>query len=266
MFYSRNFIAKAKNQIDSNSLNRLVRVDKEIHQVIRLIRNYLYLPEELINLENTLFLDYILYPYLVYHYSTVPNKSQIVSKAVDALRGLMPGAADRITTDGYAGVGRFLVDSLNEKFEVMIQGDFYNEDISIKTQLFIHNPNSTYSAEFKTRFEESNLLAEYIGIGYESFIARSVKFQNDNGYNVFWADMKLNTIEEDIRSGYMSSILPMIMNNNKKNNVYLVDDNPVKDMIAVLEVVEKEFILCNCIEERNKTRMYLNILNDVLHR
>lgn len=266
MFKNKQFYVKTKNQIDANSLNGLVRVDKEIHQVIRLIRNYLYLPEELINLENTLFLDYILYPYLVYHYSVVPNKAQVASKTVDALRGLMSGAAERITTDGYAGVGRFLVDALNKKYEALIYGEIYDKDISIKTQLFIHNPNSTYSAEFKARFEESGVLAEYIGIGYESFIARAVKFQNENGYNIFWANMKLNTIEADMRSGYMSSILPIIMNNSKKNNVYLADDNPVKDMIAVLEVLEKEFILYNCVEERNKARLYLNLLNSTLHR
>lgn len=266
VFKNKQFYSKAKNQIDSNSLYGLVRVDKEIHQVIRLIRNYLYLPEELINLENTLFLDYILYPHiLLYINRFTKNKTMTVSKAVTALRGLMSESSEIIISEGYAGVGRFLIEATNKSFEDILCGDYYDEDISIKKQLYINNANSIYSVEFNARFEDGNALAEYIGIGYETFISRSVKFQSENGYAIFEAEHTLAIVEIELRSGECGEILLSVMNCRNKNSRSYREKYPyIKGLIDALLCAERDFSLCNYKEGRDKARLYINILNSAL--
>lgn len=259
-------IQKMYNYFDTKCLNHLVWIDKEINRVINLIKNYLYLPEELIDLENTLFLDYILYPHiLLYINRFTKNKTMAVSKAVTALRGLISESSEIITSEGYAGVGRFLVEATTKRFEDILNGDYYDEDISIKKQLYIYNANSIYSVEFNARFEDGNVLAEYIGIGYENFISKSVKFQSENGYAIFEADYTLVIVEMDLRSGECGEILLSVMNCRNKNSRSYREKYPyIKGLIDSLLSAEKEFSLCNYKEGRDKARLYINILNSAL--
>lgn len=261
-------IQKMYNFFDTKCLNHLVWIDKEINRVISLIKNYLYLPEELIDLENTLFLDYILYPHiLLYINRFTKDKTMTVYKAVIALRGLMSESSEIITSEGYAGVGRFLVGATNKKFEDILNGDYYDEEISIKKQLYINNANSIHSAEFQARFEDGDVLAEYIGIGYENFIARAVKFQSDNGYAIFEAEHTLAIVEIELRSGECGEILLSVMNCRNKNSRSYREKYPyIKGMIDALLCAERDFTLCNYKEGRDKARLYINILNSALKR
>lgn len=245
-----------------------LNLDRDIRSLIKLITDYLYIPGELNLSKHEVFLNHILYPYLLYFYKE-NNRRETLESTLRELSRIAYLVSTKIASVGYEGAGEHLVTSV---MHLSQYGVALNDSKVIlgeaKKWLYTYSPFSPNDVGFNAQLDDDDTLYIQISKGYEEFITRAVKFKTagGQGIDILLSDEKLTELERTINGTAVYSAIKFLSGKNKRSysSEYRVAFNTLKSVAGKLAELEKNFILGNNTEGRYKARLYLNMINSYL--